>query len=242
MLHWSVNAKQLEDLVVGELKHITETQEIIDGIIEQAIAEQSSSAQDLREIRKALSDQVAQAQKKKKNLIDVVGTKGRKAPGVQAIMAEIELLDTQSSQLQQEIEHIDFQIDAAENEVFSAQVIRDNLRIFKDIFDELTSDEQYDLIHLLVKKIIYYEDKDQNPDGTKSGKIRMEFWELPELFNKKEVLWRVASSTPFLTLSKTIYHTFFPFSWFRLNHVTHLQVTYILVSNLPFGASSSSSL
>jgi site-specific DNA recombinase len=48
-------------------------------------------------------------------------------------------------------------------------------------FDHLTSDEKYDLLHLLIKKIVYFEEDGADKDGKKKGKIKMDLWELPPI-------------------------------------------------------------
>jgi site-specific DNA recombinase len=57
----------------------------------------------------------------------------------------------------------------------------DNFKVFRDVYDRLTSDEKYDLLHLLIKKIVYYEDTEPGKDGKKRGKIKMDLWELPPI-------------------------------------------------------------
>lgn len=60
-------------------------------------------------------------------------------------------------------------------------MIRENFKIFKDVYDCLTHDEKYDLLHLLVKKVVYFEEEGKDKDGRKVGKIKMDLWELPPI-------------------------------------------------------------
>ena len=60
-------------------------------------------------------------------------------------------------------------------------MIGDNFKIFKDVYDHLTHDEKYDLLHLLVKKVTYFEEEGKDKDGKKVGKIKMDLWELPAI-------------------------------------------------------------
>lgn len=184
----SVNAKNLERLVIDELKEITKHQEIIDNVVKQALKEQCHATEEWKAKKKVLRDQLSQTDKKLANLLSVIESQGKKATKLTAILEEIDALHAHSAQLKKEIENIDLQISVSEQEIFSAETIRENLSVFRDIFDHLTPDEQYDLLHLLIKKLVYYEDKDQATDGSKSGKIKMELWELPELSKKKPVL------------------------------------------------------
>ncbi len=68
-----------------------------------------------------------------------------------------------------------------ENKLLSVDIIRENFRVFRDVYDHLTTDEKYDLLHLLVKKVVYYEEAEADADGTKAGKIKMDLWELPPI-------------------------------------------------------------
>ena len=47
------------------------------------------------------------------------------------------------------------------------------------------SDERFDLMHLLVKKIVYNEDSEPDNAGKKKGKIKMDLWELPPIDPEK---------------------------------------------------------
>ena len=69
----------------------------------------------------------------------------------------------------------------SEKKLSSADIIRENFRVFRDVYDHLTTDEKYDLLHLLVKKVVYYEEPEVDADGNKAGKIKMDLWELPPI-------------------------------------------------------------
>jgi hypothetical protein len=76
---------------------------------------------------------------------------------------------------------IQFEIADLDNRIVSADLIRENFSVFRDVYDHLTSDEKYDLLHLLVKKIVYSEDLNADDAGKKKGKIKMDLWELPPI-------------------------------------------------------------
>ena len=56
----------------------------------------------------------------------------------------------QAGQLKKEIEAIGFEANELENKIISADVIRNNFLVFKDVYDHLTAAEKYDLLHLLI--------------------------------------------------------------------------------------------
>ena len=83
--------------------------------------------------------------------------------------------------MRSEIETMQFEVNDLENKIVSADVIRQNFEVFRDVYDQLTPEEKYDLLHLLLKKIVYFEDTDTGKDGRKRGKIKMDLWELPPI-------------------------------------------------------------
>ena len=72
---------------------------------------------------------------------------------------------------------------------------------FKDVYDHLTDDEKFDLLHLLIKKIVYFEEAELGKNGEKKGKIKMDLWELPPINPSKvnsanDFLLRVTLGSP----------------------------------------------
>ena len=68
-----------------------------------------------------------------------------------------------------------------EGRIISAEVIVENLKTFGRVYAELTQEEKYDLLHLLIKKIVYYEEPTADSRGRKRGRIKMDLWELPPI-------------------------------------------------------------
>ncbi|OPY61019.1 MAG: hypothetical protein A4E57_04308 [Syntrophorhabdaceae bacterium PtaU1.Bin034] len=58
-------------------------------------------------------------------------------------------------QIAREVESLDTTISQHEGRIISAETITDNLRTFGAVYGQLTQEEKYDLIHLLVKKIVF---------------------------------------------------------------------------------------
>lgn len=175
----SVQARQLEKLVIDELKLLAEDPRIIESVVEKATKHQRVRAKELVAKKKPLQDRIGQIERKSKNLLDVLGEEGKKKNTASIIIKELDELDIQATQLKQEIEAIEFEANDLENKIVSTELIVDNFKVFRDVYDRLTSEEKYDLLHLLIKKIVYYEDTEPGKDGKKRGKIKMDLWELP---------------------------------------------------------------
>jgi len=97
------------------------------------------------------------------------------------LVKQLDDLDVQARQLRDKMEAVDLEINDLENKLLSADIIKENFKVFRDVYDHLTVDEKYDLPHLLVKKAVYYEEPGTDADGNKSGKIKMDLRELPPI-------------------------------------------------------------
>ena len=177
----SVSARQLESLVIDELKFLAKDPQIIEGVVESATKEQKERVKDLVLKKKGMQDGLAKIGKKANNFLDVLGQKGKKSARMNYILKKLEDLEKQSEQLKAEIDYVDFEINGLENKIINGDVIVQNFKVFKDVFDQLTSDEKYDLMHLLIKKIVYLENARIVNAGEKAGRIKMDLWELPPI-------------------------------------------------------------
>ena len=177
----SVHGQKIEQLVVDELKFLAEDPRIIEGVVENATRDQRIRAKELGSKKKALQDKLAQIDKKAKNLIDVLGEGDSTNKRSGYLVKQVEDLDIQATQLREEMESVDFEIHELENKLLSTDIIKENFKVFRDVYDNLTIDEKYDLLHLLIKKVVYYEEPEADKDGNKAGKIKMDLWELPPI-------------------------------------------------------------
>lgn len=177
----SVTARQLENLVVDELKFLAKDQRIIKGIIDSAMREQREKAKDLSHKRKSLQDERVQITKKADNFVEILGQEGKKSSKMKFILDKLEDLEKQSSQIKTEIDYLDFELNNLQTKIVNADIIRENFKVFKDVYDQLTQEEKFDLLHLLIKKIVYYEDAAAVSPEKNAGNIKMDLWELPPI-------------------------------------------------------------
>jgi site-specific DNA recombinase len=177
----SVHAAKLEGLVIDELKFLAGDPRIIEGVVEKATKDKRKKSKELAAKKKVLSDNLALIENKARNLLEVLGGNGKRNNNSGFIVKELDELDLQAGQLRNEIEGIELEANDLENKIMSADLIRDNFKVLKDVYDHLTPDEKYDLLHLLVKKVVYFEEPEADKDGKKTGKIKMDLWELPPI-------------------------------------------------------------
>ncbi len=83
-------------------------------------------------------------------------------------------MNIEVEQLGGEIESIEYEANDLENKVVSTDMIRDNFNVFKDVYDNLRDDEKFDLLHLRIKKIVYFEEVESDKKGEKKDKIKMD--------------------------------------------------------------------
>ena len=176
-----VSAPQLEKLVVEELKFLSKDPRIIEGIVENATKTQKEELAELLQKKKMLSDNLSQIDRKARNLVDILSESDTINEQSGYIVDRLKELEDQSAQIRKELESLEFEINERRNKIISADVIRKSLKDFSNIYNNLTQDEKYDFLHLLIKKIRYYENKDQVPKNKKSGTIKMDLWELPPI-------------------------------------------------------------
>ena len=177
----SVHGKKIEDLVVNELKFLAEDPRIIEGVVDNATKDQRIKAKELTSRKKTIQDMLTVVDKKAKNLIEVLSEGGTPSNRSGYLVKQIDDLDIQAKQLREEMESVDFEVNDLENKFLSADLIKENFKVFKDVYDHLSTDEKYDLLHLLIKKVVYYEEPGAGNEGIKQGKIKMDLWELPTI-------------------------------------------------------------
>ncbi|RJR23084.1 MAG: hypothetical protein C4581_00160 [Nitrospiraceae bacterium] len=181
----SVNAGQIENLVIEELKFLAKEPNVIEGVVESATKEQKEKVTELASKKKAIQENLNQADKKAKNLMNILGAEGKEGTRFNYILKELDDLEDQASGLKRQIDYITFEMNTLENKIIDADAIRDNFKVFRDVFNQLTQEEKYDLMHLLIKKVVYYADAKSNGNGSRNGdrtgKIKMDLWELPPI-------------------------------------------------------------
>ncbi len=68
-----------------------------------------------------------------------------------------------------------------ESKLINADIVRENFKVFRDVFEHLTQEEKFDLMHLLIKKVVYFEEDEGTRRRERRGNIKMDLWELPPI-------------------------------------------------------------
>jgi len=145
------------------------------------LRDQRIRAKELATRKKAIQDMLTRVDKKAKNLIDVLSEGGIASNRSGYLVKQIDDLDIQAGQLLEELESVGFEVNAMENKLLSADIIKDNFKVFKDVYDHLTTDENTTCCICLIKKVVYYEENGNRCGRNKTGEIKMDLWELPPI-------------------------------------------------------------
>ena len=156
--------------MVEELKFLSSDPRIIAGVVENATKGQVEKVKALTAKKKVLQDMLVQIDKRARNLLEVLSEGGNQNNRSGYIVKELDDLELQGKQLKSEVEVVEFEANDLENKIVSADIILENFKVFKDVYDHLTPNEKYDLLHLLIKKVVYFEEPDKDKDGNNRGK------------------------------------------------------------------------
>jgi len=85
---------------------------------------------------------------------------------------KLKRLEEEKTILSSRLAELNNEIDSEKLKVLNPDLIMQNLRLFRDIFDQLPFEKQRDLLHLIIKEIIYNE----NPE-----KIKIALYDIPEI-------------------------------------------------------------
>ncbi len=79
-------------------------------------------------------------------------------------------MNIEAWQLGCEMELINYEANDLVNKIVSTDMIRDNFKVFKDVYENLANDEKFDLLHLLIKKSSISRRQNQARSGRRKAK------------------------------------------------------------------------
>jgi len=160
----STPARELENLVIERLKFLSTQKPLIEGIVKTAMKQSKNKLPGLL--------------KQKKELLGKLGKiKTQSGPllahrNLSIVMEKLQALEDQKTGLEKHLQDVNSQIDRENIKVLNPELIAQNLVRFRDVFDALGFENQRDLLHVLIKQIVYNEDP---------AKIRVILYDLPEI-------------------------------------------------------------
>lgn len=172
----AVNAKALEDLIVKELQFLAESPEFVDEVVEEAIREEREEGERLKKKKQALAKRLQEVEGSARKMMNVLEGLEETDPRFAFILQKLKELGEERDGLKKEIELLEFKINEVENNYLNAESLKANFRYFKEVFEYLTPEEKYDLLHLLIKRVVYYGKEVR--EGQEATKIKLELWDI----------------------------------------------------------------
>ena len=183
----SVNAEELENLVVQELKELAKDPRIVEGVVEEACGQSAQEVEEFTVKRRGLLAEANELKEKAGKVVNVLARYGDQGDKTDLLMNDLQDFRTREKALRQEADILEFQIQDAASRVISAETVREHFKLFKRVWDHLTTEEQAELMQLLVRRITYFEGPAvMGRDGKRKkkvypGKVRVDFWDLDAL-------------------------------------------------------------
>ncbi|MBX6422494.1 zinc ribbon domain-containing protein [Thermosulfurimonas sp. F29] len=172
----AVNAKALEDLIVKKLQFLAESPEFVDEVVEEAIREEREEGERLKKKKQALAKRLQEVEGSARKMMNLLEGLEETDPRFAFILQKLKELGEERDGLKKEIELLEFKINEVENNYLNAESLKANFKYFKEVFEHLTPQEKYDLLHLLIKRIVYYGKEVR--DGQEATKIKLELWDI----------------------------------------------------------------
>ena len=169
----STPARELEHLVIDRIKFIANHKNIIDSIVSAAMKSSKNKLPGLQKEKAEIIGKLAKNNNKAQPLIASIERKK-----FSLVEEALEKLEEVKEALENRLQELNLEIEREKSKILDPAIIVQTLRLFSETFDKLPSTKQGELLHLLIKKIIYHE----NP-----SKIRITFYDLPEIKTPEEL-------------------------------------------------------
>ena len=173
----SVNAKVLENLVIKELQFLAESPDFVDEVVEEAIREERQEGELLKKKKQGLLKKLQEVENSARKTMNLLEEIDKTDHRFAFILQRLKELGNEREGFEKEIQLLEFKINEVENNYLNAETLKANFKYFKDVFEHLTPEEKYDLLHLLIKRIIYY-GKETKEGEEEVEKVKLELWDI----------------------------------------------------------------
>jgi len=157
----SVNADDIESAVVEHIRELASKPETIENTVDKAMANLRVSSEPQKKMVDALRRDLEQNDRKIEGLVSAMtdlGVESRKER-LHSLAEALKDLEQRKDQLQAELVVAERQLLELDAREISAERLRSNFKLFGRLWGRLTAPEKYDLIHLIVKEIVYHSDE-----------------------------------------------------------------------------------
>lgn len=175
----SVPAQAIEEFVLKKLEQLGEDKPLVEKIAERARLMAGNDLPVKRDQKKLVSAELGKVELEAKNLVSVLAEEGPQSSQRAFISERLDELATKRTECQTKLIGLDREIEGLEKRQIDADVIRQNLKNFMQVFRKLQDREKSEFINLLIHQVDY--------DGV-SSKVRIGLRPLPEAWGDLDYL------------------------------------------------------
>lgn len=162
-----VSAKALENLVIQRLRFLSKRKDLVEKTTALAVRMAKRKIPQLRAEKNRITGQLQKIEREATPLMKAIGKKK-----FALIQEKLLVLEGQRETLKTKLAEIDEQMTKEREKVIDPAVVCENLQYFSAVFDALSFERQRDLLHLLIKKIVYHKDP---------SKLSVSLYNLPQI-------------------------------------------------------------
>lgn len=148
-------ARETERLIIDRLKVLSSDRGLLDRIIEKARMETTDALPSLRQEINIQSGELRRIEGEASNLLSVLSSNGQDAKKNGFVLNRLDELEEKKRIVHARIDELRLEIQKHESQAIDAETIEQNFATFGEVFEELTPSEKRELLHLLIKEVIY---------------------------------------------------------------------------------------
>ena len=209
-----VPAEAIEEAIVNRIRKISADFNFISSIVSDADHSSREEIEILKKRKQIQEKKLGVLKQNIANWLELIGNgAAKKTNTTDVLLKRISEATRREKQIEGEITEIGFQIKRAKNKVINAQVMKDSLVRFVDLFDRANGEEKKDLIRFIVHKVVFTPEEikyalyDRPPDNVYLDNPGLkESFALSPAYG--EPFYELKSETSVVWLTEKIYYYF----------------------------------
>lgn len=168
----SVSARELEKIVLDRLAFLGRNRALMEQIVDVAREQTTSNLPGKNQEKVRLVAEIGRIESEVGNIASILAEQGKEAPQYRVLIDKLGQVQSRREQLEAQVQSLDREIADLESRRIDAEVVCRNLQNFGRVFGKLKPERQRELTALLVREVLYAQDK---------SKIRLTLRPLPDL-------------------------------------------------------------